>query len=139
MVPVAAESGDVTVLHFFASWCEPCREELPALKRLSDRGAPHLKVVAVAVADNDGGLRRVIEATGVTFPVLMDRDRAVARNWSIFALPSTVILDSQHAPRLLVETDFAWDNIEPRQLLDRLSAPDEKYRPQQPNENQGRQ
>ena len=120
---VAGESADAIVLHFFASWCEPCREELPALRRLSDRGAPRLKVVAIAVADNDAPLRRVIEATGVTFPVLMDRDRAVARAWSISALPSTVILDSRHAPRLIVETDVAWDGLEPKLLLDRLSMP----------------
>jgi len=136
---VAGESADAIVLHFFASWCEPCREELPALKRLSERGAPRLKVVAVAVADNEGGLRRVIEATGVTFPVLMDRDRAVARAWSIAALPSTVILDSRHAPRLLAETDVAWDGIEPRQLLDRLSAAENNVHVQQPTKNQGRQ
>jgi thiol-disulfide isomerase/thioredoxin len=136
---VAGESADAIVLHFFASWCEPCREELPALKRLSDRGAPRLKVVAIAVADNDAPLRRVIDAAGVTFPVLMDRDRTVARDWSISALPSTVILDSRHAPRLIVETDVAWDGIEPKQLLDRLSAPENDIHVQQPTKNQGRQ
>ena len=136
---VAGQPADVIVLHFFASWCEPCREELPALKRLSDRGAPRLKVVAIAVADNEGRLRRVIETTGVTFPVLMDRDRVVARDWSISALPSTVILDSRHAPRLIAETEVAWDSLDPKRLLDRLSAPENDVHVRQPTKNQGRQ
>lgn len=120
---VAGETAAVTLLHFFASWCEPCRDELPALKRLADRGAPDLKVVAVAVADNDMRLRRLLDDTGVTFPVLMDQDRGAAKAWSIAALPSTVVLDSQHRPRLIVESDFAWDTIEPKALIERLSSP----------------
>lgn len=118
------QSGDIVLIHFFASWCEPCRDELPALKRLAERGAPKLTMVAIAVADADRPLRRLIDETGVTFSVLLDRDRAVARAWSIAALPSTVILDSRHRARLVVESDFAWDTIEPNQLTERLSPPE---------------
>ncbi|HWK96836.1 MAG TPA: TlpA disulfide reductase family protein [Pseudolabrys sp.] len=120
---LSRQSGEAILIHFFASWCEPCREELPALKRLAHRGAPDLQVVAVAVADNDSRLRRLLDETGVTFPVLKDDNRAVARAWSISALPSTVILDARHRARLSVESDFAWDTIEPKQLIDRLSLP----------------
>lgn len=120
---VADETADVVLLHFFASWCEPCREELPALRRLAERGGPGVKVIAVAVADNEAALRRVADAAGINFPILMDSDRAVARAWSISALPSTVALDSRHRPRLIVETDFAWDTIEPRALIERLASP----------------
>lgn len=120
---LGSQRGDVILIHFFASWCEPCRDELPALKRLAGRGTPNLKVVAIAVADNESRLRRLLDETGVTFPVLLDRDRAVARAWSISALPSTVVLDARHQPRLIVESDFAWDTLEPTQLIDRLSLP----------------
>lgn len=115
-IALTDQSGDTILVHFFASWCEPCRDELPALQRLAGRGAPGLKVLAVAVADSDAPLRRLIDATGVTFPVLMDRDRAVARAWSITTLPSTVVLDSRHAARLIAESDVAWDTIAPTQL-----------------------
>ncbi len=120
---LAEQSGDTLLVHFFASWCESCRDELPALKRLAVRGAPDVKVIAIAVADVDAPLRRLIGATGVTFPVLMDRDRAVARAWSIAALPSTVILDRHHIARLIVESDVAWDAIDPKQLKERLASP----------------
>lgn len=128
---LAGQSGDVILVHFFASWCEPCREELPALGRLAARGAPGLKVLAIAVADNDAPLRRLIETTGIKFPVLLDRDRAVARAWTISTLPSTVILDAQHQARLMVESDYDWDKITPKQLTERLSSPHTKLSTQQ--------
>lgn len=123
---LGSQRGDVILVHFFASWCEPCRDELPALQRLAESGAPDLKVVAVAVADTDSRLRRLLDEAGVSFPVLVDRDRAVARAWSISALPSTVVLDARHRARLIVESDFAWDTIEPKQLIGRLSRPEKK-------------
>ncbi|MFA6265556.1 MAG: TlpA disulfide reductase family protein [Pseudolabrys sp.] len=121
-IALASESGEAILVHFFASWCEPCREELPALQRLAERGHPGIKILAISVADVDAPLRRLLDATGVTFPVLMDRDRAVARSWDISALPSTVILDSRHTAWLIVESDFGWDALEPKQLTDRLTS-----------------
>jgi len=135
-VNLNAQRGDAILVHFFASWCEPCRDELPALKRLSERGAPGLTVVAIAVADNDLRLRRLLDEIGVTFPVLIDSDRAAARAWSISALPSTVILDARHQARLIVESDFAWDTIDPKQLTESLSLP-QKDASQQSSVTQG--
>lgn len=128
---LAGQPGDVILVHFFASWCEPCREELPALGRLAARGGPGMKVMAIAVADNDAPLRRVLEATGVTFPVLLDRDRAVVKAWTISTLPSTIILDAQHQARLVIESDYDWDTITPKQLTERLSSPHTKLSAQQ--------
>lgn len=121
-IALAGQSSDVILVHFFASWCEPCRNELPALQRLADRGTPGLRVLAIAIADIDAPLRRLIGTTGVTFPILMDRDRAVARAWTVSTLPSTVVLGSRHVARLLVESDFAWDTIEPKQLVERAGS-----------------
>ncbi|MBS0536068.1 MAG: TlpA family protein disulfide reductase [Proteobacteria bacterium] len=121
-VALAQQTGDAVLVHFFASWCEPCRDELPALERLARRGGPGVKVVAIAVADIDAPLRRLIDAAGATFPVLMDRDRAVARAWSISTLPSTVVLNAKREPRLIAEGDVAWDTVDPKQLIEHLSS-----------------
>ena len=134
---LSGQAGDAILVHFFASWCEPCREELPALHRLAERASPRLKVVGIAVADTDSRLRRLLAETGVTFPVLLDRDRVVARAWSVSALPSTVVLDASRQARLVVESDFAWDSIEPKQLLDQLSRPGNSASQQQSSVTQG--
>jgi thiol-disulfide isomerase/thioredoxin len=116
---VALEStrGHVVLIHFFATWCEPCREELPALNRLVARGNGSLKVLAVAVADADRSVQRFFETTPVDFPVLLDRDRAAAKAWQVTALPTSFVLDANLQPRLIVESDYAWDTVDPGKLI----------------------
>jgi peroxiredoxin len=122
-VRLEAQRGRVVLVHFFATWCEPCREELPALRRLAARAAPDsMAVLAISVAEVDLRVQRFLKTIPVNFPVLLDRDRAVAKAWKISTLPSTVILDSNLKPRLAVEADFAWDQIEPSALLDRIKS-----------------
>jgi thiol-disulfide isomerase/thioredoxin len=115
---VALESGrgHVVLVHFFATWCEPCREELPALNRLSARANGKVKVIAISVADVDLRVRSFIETLPVSFPVLLDRERAVAKAWKVTSLPTTFVLDKNLHPRLVVETDFAWDNFDPAKV-----------------------
>jgi hypothetical protein len=79
-------------------------------------------VFAISVAEVEPTLRRFLESTPVNFPVLLDQDRAVAKAWKASTLPSTVIFDSNLKPRLVVEADFAWDRIEPRDLVEMLGA-----------------
>jgi thiol-disulfide isomerase/thioredoxin len=114
-VALETARGHVVLVHFFATWCEPCREELPALHRLAERANGDVKVLAIAVADADQRVQRFF-ATPVDFPVLLDRDRAVAKAWQVATLPTTFVLDAGLRPRLVVETDFAWDTIDPKEL-----------------------
>ena len=111
-VPLKAFKGRTVLVHFFATWCEPCREELPALNRFLKRCGSSASVVAISVAEVDPRVRRFFEATPVGFPVLLDRDRAVAKSWKISALPTTYVLDADMKPVLLVEADFAWDTVD---------------------------
>lgn len=112
-------------LHFFATWCEPCREELPALRRFVERsdGAP-ISVIAISVAEPQMRVDRFLAARPVNFPVLLDEDRALSKAWSVSILPSTVVLNSRLEPRLLVEGDYAWDGLSPRELIERVEAGD---------------
>jgi thiol-disulfide isomerase/thioredoxin len=115
-VALEAARGHVVLVHFFATWCEPCREELPALNRLAARANGDVKVVAIAVADADQRVQLFFETTAVDFPVLLDRDRTVAKAWNVATLPTTFVLDAALRPRFVVETDYAWDTIDPKEL-----------------------
>jgi thiol-disulfide isomerase/thioredoxin len=117
-----AQRGHVVIVHFFATWCEPCREELPALNRLAERSNGAVRVLAISVAEPDDRVERFLRAMPVQFPVLLDRDRAVAKSWNVATLPSSFILDADLKPRLAVETDFAWDTIDPATLAGDLPA-----------------
>jgi len=106
-----AFKGRTVLVHFFATWCEPCREELPALNRFLTR-SPTASVVAISVAEVDPRVKRFFAATPVSFPVLLDRDRTIAKSWKISALPTTYVLDANMRPMLVVEADFAWDTVD---------------------------
>lgn len=120
-IALTTHAGETVLIHFFATWCEPCREELPALVRLARRGAPALKVMAISVGEVDSRVQQVVEPMAVDFPVLLDRDRAVAKAWRVSSLPTTFVLNGRLEPKLMVEADYAWDTIDPRQLIARAS------------------
>ncbi|WP_342363905.1 TlpA disulfide reductase family protein [Terrarubrum flagellatum] len=120
---LAAQRGRVVVLHFFATWCEPCREELPALGRFAERaGDAPLSILAISVAEPQSRVLRFLEGRPVNFPVLLDESRAASKALGITILPSTIVLDARLEPRLWVEGDFAWDGLAPRELIDRINA-----------------
>lgn len=121
-VSLASQRGPIVLVHFFATWCEPCREELPALRRLVERGHSDVKVVAISVAEVDLRVRRFIETTPVNFPILLDRERIVAKAWNVSTLPTTFVLDGDLQTKLVVESDFAWDSIEPERMKQLLAA-----------------
>jgi peroxiredoxin len=121
-VPFKAFKGRRVLVHFFATWCEPCREELPALGRFLNRSAPNAAVVAVSVAEVDPRVKRFFERTPVDFPVLLDSDRSVAKSWKVSTLPTTYVLDANMKPVLLVEADFAWDTVDVEPATGKLAA-----------------
>ena len=111
-VPLKTFKGRTVLVHFFATWCEPCREELPALNRFLERSASNASVVAISVAEVDPRVKRFFETMPVNFPVLLDRDRTIAKSWKISTLPTTYVLDANMKPMLVVEADFAWDTVD---------------------------
>ncbi|WP_170149829.1 TlpA family protein disulfide reductase [Rhodoplanes roseus] len=106
-IDLASLHGRPVLLHFFATWCEPCRDELSGLRDFALRN-DHLTVLAVDVGEVDLRVRRFVTAIGWTAPVLLDRDRAVARGFGVAALPTTIALDAALRPRLVAEGDLDW-------------------------------
>lgn len=90
--------GKVVLVNFWATWCPPCRREMPSIERLSHvlNGAD-FKILAVNVAEN---LDTVLSFTGTlepvpTFPIVFDTDSSVLQQWPVRGLPTTFILDKQ--------------------------------------------
>lgn len=103
--------GQTVLVHFFATWCEPCRVELPALHRLAER-AGAIRILAISVAEPEARVRNFLDKMPLGFPILLDRDRAVARAWNVSALPTTYILDGALQPRLFIESNYPWDTFD---------------------------
>ena len=107
--------GKVVLLNFWATWCAPCRKEMPMLDALQvEFGGDAFEVVTIATGRNSPqGIRRFFEEVGVThLPVLLDPRQDLAREMGVFGLPVTVILDSEgeEIARMVGEADWATEN-----------------------------
>jgi cytochrome c biogenesis protein CcmG/thiol:disulfide interchange protein DsbE len=94
-VDVAAETGAVRLVDFWATWCEPCRQQFPALERLRRELGPRgLSVYAVSFDEDPAQIPRFLEETPVGFRVLWDRggERWAAR-YDLQRLPTTLVVD----------------------------------------------
>ena len=89
--------GKATVLCFWASWCEPCIKELPALERLhsilSSRGG---RVIGIGIDDSRKNLAKIIAKEGVTFPVLLDESGLAKQRYQVKGVPETFLLNSRN-------------------------------------------
>jgi thiol-disulfide isomerase/thioredoxin len=107
---LSEQAGQVVLLNFWATWCEPCRAEMPALQRLSARYAQAgLQVLAVNFRESPDTVRRFVANTGMGLPVLMDADGAAAKSLGIGIFPTTVLVDRRGRIRFTVTGECAWD------------------------------
>jgi len=122
-IALGEQRDRVVLVHFFATWCEPCRAELSSLQRLAERfPRPRLTILAVDVGEVDPRVRRFFDTLPVGFPILLDRDKAVTKAWQVSTLPTTFVLDRTLVPRLVVEGDFDWDRPDTGSKLDLYAA-----------------
>ena len=86
--------GRVVFLNFWATWCVPCREEMPAMEKLhrelKDEG---LEVVAVNFKENSQQVRKFFDELGLTFTALLDKDGAVSEEYGVWSLPLSYFID----------------------------------------------
>lgn len=114
---LASYAGRPVLVNFWASWCEPCREEMPALQALARRG---FVVLTVAVADRDADARRFLDQAGVALPLLFDREQRISKAWGVRLLPYTVVLDSRHRVVARAQGVVDWEASAVREQLQRL-------------------
>ncbi len=97
-VRLAELRGRVVVLNFWATWCEPCREELPGMQALADHLADRgLVVLAVNYEERADAVRSYAGEAALTVPVLLDHDGAVARRYGVTGLPASFFVDRRGA------------------------------------------
>ena len=88
------QRGRVVMVNFWATWCGPCRQEMPQLNRLYEKyHAAGFVLLGVNVDDDTRKAAEVAGKLGVTFPVLLDTDKAVSKLYELSTMPSTVIID----------------------------------------------
>jgi thiol-disulfide isomerase/thioredoxin len=118
---LAAYRGKVVLINFWATWCEPCRDEMPSIERLraSLDGRP-FAVLAVNLAEPESRIRKFLDTVPLRFTVLLDRDGQAARAWQAKLLPATYIVGPDGAIRFRHLGELDWSRADVREAIVKL-------------------
>jgi peroxiredoxin len=94
--------GNVVMVNFWASWCGPCRQEMPLLQQLYDRyQGMGFTLLGVNVDEEPTAAEKMLKEIPVNFPVLYDSDNKVSKQYQVKAMPSTFMVDRDGNVRFL--------------------------------------
>jgi len=115
---LTALQGRAVLLNFWATWCEPCREEMPSLAALSRRHqADPVVVLTVNYQESEPDIRRFLERVPLGLPVLLDRDGSATKAWTPRVFPTTVMIDRGGRPLHQVVGAVDWSGDEASRWL----------------------
>jgi cytochrome c biogenesis protein CcmG, thiol:disulfide interchange protein DsbE len=102
-VGLASFRGKPLMINFFASWCDPCREEMPLINELAGKsGKDGYAVLGIAIEDSRAAIMQYAQEAKVVFPIALDLNSTVKRAYRIFGPPATFFIDGQGTIRDVV-------------------------------------
>ncbi|HEV8310179.1 MAG TPA: TlpA disulfide reductase family protein [Methylomirabilota bacterium] len=112
------------LVNFWATWCVPCREELPSLERLAQERRGTLEVLGVSLDTvSKTKVQAFVRELGLTFPILLDPGYTVAKTYRVRALPASFVIDRDGALRHREIGYRDWTDAESRYLVDEALRP----------------
>jgi len=121
--------GDVILLNFWATWCAPCKREMPALeelyKRYRDSG---FNVIAVSIDTDRAAIEGFLREIPLSFPILHDMKIEAAKRYKVYAYPTTFLIDRKGIIREKFIGEEDWLDSSRTKLIERFL--DEKYKEQ---------
>jgi len=114
-------SGNVVLVNFWASWCAPCRQEMPLLNAIHNKYKPlGFTVLGVNVEEKVGNAKSFIAERPVDFPILLDSSNRVSKLFNVIAMPTTVVIDRDGNMRFLHQGYQSGDEVEYRKMVKQL-------------------
>jgi thiol-disulfide isomerase/thioredoxin len=121
---LAAQSGQVVLANFWASWCAPCRDEMPSLVALATRrAADGLRVVGVNYKESPATVARFLDSLSLALPTMLDADGALSAAYTPRIFPSTVLFDRRGRPVGTVVGEIDWVGEAAARILAPLLGP----------------
>jgi cytochrome c biogenesis protein CcmG, thiol:disulfide interchange protein DsbE len=120
-VPAGYE-GHVTLVNIWATWCLPCREEMPSMQELyAEYKDDGFRIAAVSIDDGDPAVvNRFVQEYGLTFDILHDRRTAIQQSYQTTGVPESFLLDREGTIVKRVIGAVDWNSPENRALIERL-------------------
>lgn len=116
--------GKVVLINFWATWCPPCRAEMPSMQRLKNKmaGKPFV-ILAVDMGETEAEVKAFLPQVQTDFTVLMDKDGRALKAWKVFAFPTSYLVDAQGKIRYGLYGASEWDAPDKVQKITQLMPP----------------
>ena len=115
--------GKAVLINFRATWCEPCRAEMPSLQALAERHGPgKLVVLAVNFKEGAGTAQRFVQRANLQLPVLLDPLGQTAQQWGVKTFPTTILIGADGRVRGVVRGEVDWLSPQAVKLVEPLLA-----------------
>ena len=116
--------GKVVFLNFWATWCIPCREEMPVLERLHQTyHAQDLAIVSIDLKESADQVKTFFQKHSLSFPALLDQDGSVFRDYLVAGMPTTYLIDREGTLLARGVGGRDWTRAEALQLIQELIKP----------------
>jgi len=111
-VRLSDQKGKVVFLNFWATWCPPCREEMPSIQRLHQR-LGNTDFIILAVSLDQGDIRSFVKKGNYSFKILLDPKGEIGRKYGVTGIPTTYIIDKNGAIRQKAVGSRDWSGFNP--------------------------
>lgn len=112
--------GKGVILNFWSTWCKPCRAELPLIESFYRTNGAQVEVLSINInRETDGTVKDFAQGMGLSFPVLLDFQKEVARQYKIFAVPTSFLIDKKG---VIVKKFFGEIELQPHELLSMING-----------------
>ena len=118
---LAQYRGKVVLVNFWATWCEPCRDELPSMLRLKEKfDRQPFDVIAVNVDEPEARVRAFLEKTPLQFTVLLDPGKPVTKHWNARILPASYVIGRDGRVRYSAVGEIDWNDARVVKIIEDL-------------------
>lgn len=121
---LADYKGRVVLVNFWATWCPPCRAEMPSMQRLKEamKDKP-FTILAVDMAESETDVRQFLKDmkhSKIDFSILMDKDGKSIKDWKVFVFPTSYVLDAEGKLRYSLLGSTEWDEFDTLKKIEAL-------------------
>jgi cytochrome c biogenesis protein CcmG/thiol:disulfide interchange protein DsbE len=110
-VDLASLKGQVVLVNFWATWCDGCKAEIPALNRLQQRFKDRkLRILGVNIGEGKARIRQFTQRIPVQYTILRDADSVAMKAWHVRIMPTTFLIDKQGRLRYELAGEADWDD-----------------------------